>query len=285
MSAQPAQDQRPTGTVLRVEGVVKRFGDATVLDGVDLEVARHEVVVLIGASGSGKSTLLKTINLLEQVDDGRILLGGSAYQQMRRAKRGSGPGSDSAASVHDGMLDITDPRVNADFVRARIGVVFQHYNLFPHLRVLDNVTLSARKVFGTPRAEAERTGLALLERIGLGDKAREYPDRLSGGQQQRVAIARAIATDPELLLLDEITSALDPQLVGEVLDLVRELKTQGSTIVMATHEMSFARRVADRVVYLKDGRIIESGPPEQIFEHPVREETREFLSRLRDPFA
>lgn len=285
MSAQPAQDQRPTGTVLRVEGVVKRFGDATVLDGVDLEVARHEVVVLIGASGSGKSTLLKTINLLEQVDDGRILLGGSAYQQMRRAKRGSDPGSDSAASVHDGMLDITDPRVNADFVRARIGVVFQHYNLFPHLRVLDNVTLSARKVFGTPRAEAERTGLALLERIGLGDKAREYPDRLSGGQQQRVAIARAIATDPELLLLDEITSALDPQLVGEVLDLVRELKTQGSTIVMATHEMSFARRVADRVVYLKNGRIIESGPPEQIFEHPVREETREFLSRLRDPFA
>ncbi|MBU3995120.1 MAG: amino acid ABC transporter ATP-binding protein [Actinobacteria bacterium] len=239
--------------VLRVEGVVKRFGDHTVLDGIDLSVDRHEVVVLIGASGSGKSTLLKTINLLEEVDDGRIMLGEE---------------------------DITDPRVDADQIRARIGVVFQHFNLFPHMRVLDNVTLAARQVFRTPRADAERTGLALLERIGLGEKAREYPDRLSGGQQQRVAIARAIATDPELLLLDEITSALDPQLVGEVLDLVGELKAAGSTIVMATHEMSFARRVADRVVYLKDGRIIESGTPEQIFGSPVRAETREFLSRL-----
>ena len=255
------QDQRPE-PILFIDGVVKRFGEQTVLDGIDLEVAEHEVVVLIGASGSGKSTLLKTINLLEQVDDGRILLHSG-----------------------DEAEDITDPRVDSDRVRARIGVVFQHYNLFPHLRVLDNVTLAARKVFGTPRAEAERTGLALLERIGLADKAREYPDRLSGGQQQRVAIARAIATDPELLLLDEITSALDPQLVGEVLDLVRELKAQGSTILMATHEMSFARRVADRVVYLKDGRIVESGPPEQIFEAPERAETREFLSRLRDPFA
>ena len=232
---------------------MKRFGDHTVLDGIDLSVDRHEVVVLIGASGSGKSTLLKTINLLEEVDDGRIMLGEE---------------------------DITDPRVDADKIRARIGVVFQHFNLFPHMRVLDNVTLAARQVFRTPRADAERTGLALLERIGLGEKAREYPDRLSGGQQQRVAIARAIATDPELLLLDEITSALDPQLVGEVLDLVGELKAAGSTIVMATHEMSFARRVADRVVYLKDGRIIESGTPEQIFDSPVREETREFLSRL-----
>ena len=255
------QDQRPE-PILFIDGVVKRFGEQTVLDGIDLEVAEHEVVVLIGASGSGKSTLLKTINLLEQVDDGRILLHSG-----------------------DEAEDITDPRVDSDRVRARIGVVFQHYNLFPHLRVLDNVTLAARKVFGTPRAEAERTGLALLERIGPADKAREYPDRLSGGQQQRVAIARAIATDPELLLLDEITSALDPQLVGEVLDLVRELKAQGSTILMATHEMSFARRVADRVVYLKDGRIVESGPPEQIFEAPERAETREFLSRLRDPFA
>lgn len=258
MSAQGSS----TAPVLVIEGVVKRFGEQTVLDGIDLTVARHEVVVLIGASGSGKSTLLKTINLLEQVDDGRILLHGT-----------------------DAVADITDPRVAADAVRARIGVVFQHYNLFPHLRVLDNVTLAARKVHGISRADAERTGMALLERIGLGDKAREYPDRLSGGQQQRVAIVRAIATDPELLLLDEITSALDPQLVGEVLDLVRELKAQGSTILMATHEMGFARRVADRVVYLKDGRIIESGPPEQIFDHPQREETREFLSRLRDPFS
>jgi polar amino acid transport system ATP-binding protein len=256
-SAKRAQDPaaRP---VLDVQAVHKRFGDQPVLRGIDLTVDRHEVVVLIGASGSGKSTLLKTINLLEQVDDGRIFLGDE---------------------------DITDPRVDTDRVRARIGVVFQHYNLYPHMNVLDHVTLAARKVFGTARADAERTGLALLARIGLADKAKEYPDRLSGGQQQRVAIARAIATDPELLLLDEITSALDPQLVGEVLDLVGDLKAAGSTIVMATHEMSFARRVADRVVYLKDGVIIESGPPEQIFDRPQREETREFLSRVRDPFG
>ena len=253
MNAQSADH----GTILSVQGVHKRFGDRPVLQGINLDVDRHEVVALIGASGSGKSTLLKTINLLEQVDDGRIVLAGD---------------------------DITDPRVNVDAVRARIGVVFQHYNLFPHMNVIGNVTLAARQVFRTSRADAERTGLALLERIGLADKAYDFPDRLSGGQQQRVAIARAIATDPELLLLDEITSALEPQLVGEVLDLVRELKAAGSTIVMATHEMSFARRVADRVVYLKDGVIIESGSPDQIFEHPEREETREFLSRLRDPF-
>ncbi|MBP1324797.1 polar amino acid transport system ATP-binding protein [Leucobacter exalbidus] len=247
-----------TSPVLDVRGVVKTFGDQPVLRGIDLTVDKHEVVVLIGASGSGKSTLLKTINLLEQVDDGQIMLGDT---------------------------DITDPSANTDKVRARIGVVFQHYNLFPHMNVLDNVTLAARKVFGTPRAQAEARGLELLARIGLGDKAKEFPDRLSGGQQQRVAIARAIATDPELLLLDEITSALDPQLVGEVLDMVGELKRAGSTIVMATHEMSFARRVADRVVYLKDGVIIESGTPEEIFERPQRAETREFLARLRDPFA
>ena len=253
MNAQSADH----GTILSVQGVHKRFGDRPVLQGINLDVDRHEVVALIGASGSGKSTLLKTINLLEQVDDGRIVLAGD---------------------------DITDPRVNVDAVRARIGVVFQHYNLFPHMNVIGNVTLAARQVFRTSRADAERTGLALLERIGLADKAYDFPDRLSGGQQQRVAIARAIATDPELLLHDEITSGLDPQHVGEVLDLVRELKAAGSTIVMATHEMSFARRVADRVVYLKDGVIIESGTPDQIFEHPEREETREFLSRLRDPF-
>ncbi|WP_017793786.1 amino acid ABC transporter ATP-binding protein [Leucobacter salsicius] len=244
--------------VLDVRGVYKKFGDHAVLRGIDLAVHKHEIVVLIGASGSGKSTLLKAINLLEPIEDGQIMLGDT---------------------------DITDPRVDADKARARIGVVFQHYNLFPHMNVLDNVTLAARKVFGTPRAEAEARGIELLTRIGLADKAKDFPDRLSGGQQQRVAIARAIATDPELLLLDEITSALDPQLVGEVLDLVKELKEAGSTIVMATHEMSFARRVADRVVYLKDGVIIESGTPEQIFEHPTREETREFLSRLRDPFS
>ena len=247
-----------TAPVLDLRGIVKVYGKDAVLRGVDLSVAQHEVVVLIGASGSGKSTLLKSVNLLERIDDGQILLSGT---------------------------DISDPRVDVDRVRARIGVVFQHYNLFPHMRVLDNVTLAARQVLRTSRGDAERTGLALLDRIGLAEKAREYPDRLSGGQQQRVAIARAIATDPELLLLDEITSALDPQLVGEVLDLVRDLKAQGATIVMATHEMSFARRVADRVVYLKDGRLIEQGPPEQIFDAPEREETREFLSRLREPFA
>ncbi|WP_166987393.1 amino acid ABC transporter ATP-binding protein [Canibacter zhoujuaniae] len=244
--------------VLKAQQVTKRFGENTVLDRLDLSVHEHEVVVLIGASGSGKSTLLKTVNLLEQVDDGQIFLG---------------------------ETDITDPRVDQDEIRGRIGVVFQHYNLFPHMTVLDNVTLASRHVFNVPKAEAEKRGLELLERIGLGDKASAYPDRLSGGQQQRVAIVRAIATKPELLLLDEITSALDPQLVGEVLDLVRDLKANGATILMATHEMSFARQVADRVVYLKDGRIIESGTPEQIFDNPKQPETKEFLSRLRDPFS
>lgn len=247
-----------TAPVLRVDGVYKSFGESPVLCGIDIEVARHEVVVLIGASGSGKSTLLKTINLLEGVDDGQIFLGDT---------------------------DITDPRINADAIRGRIGVVFQHYNLFPHMNVLNNVTLASRQVFGVKRSVAEQRGLELLDRIGLADKAREYPDRLSGGQQQRVAIVRAIATDPELLLLDEITSALDPQLVGEVLDLVKELKASGSTILMATHEMSFARRVADRVVFLKGGQIIEAGTPQQIFDDPQHPETREFLSRLRDPLA
>ncbi|CAD6009350.1 amino acid ABC transporter ATP-binding protein [Agreia sp. COWG] len=239
--------------VLRVEGVVKQFGDVAVLRGIDLDVHQHEVVVLIGASGSGKSTLLKTINLLEQVDDGQIFLAGQ---------------------------DITDPRVKVDAVRARIGVVFQHFNLFPHLSVLDNVTLAGRTVHGIRRPEAEKTALALLERVGLAGKARDFPDRLSGGQQQRVAIVRAIATNPQLLLLDEITSALDPQLVGEVLDVVTELKQAGSTILMATHEMSFARKVADQVVFLKDGVLIEKGPPQQIFDDPQHPETREFLSRV-----
>jgi polar amino acid transport system ATP-binding protein len=240
--------------VLRAEGIVKAFGDHVVLDGVDLTVDQHEVVALIGASGSGKSTLLRTLNLLEPIDDGRILLAGE---------------------------DISDPRADADAVRARIGVVFQQFNLFPHLSVLDNVTIAARRVHRTPKAEAEATALRLLERVGLADRARSYPDRLSGGQQQRVAIVRAIATGPELLLLDEITSALDPQLVGEVLDLVAELKEQGSTILMTTHEMRFAEDAADRVVFLKDGRIVESGPPAQVLRDPQHEDTRAFLSRLR----
>lgn len=239
--------------VLRLSGVTKRFGDTAVLRGIDLEIDAHEVVVLIGASGSGKSTLLKTVNLLERVDDGQIFLGGD---------------------------DITDPRVDADAVRSRIGSVFQHFNLFPHLRVIDNVTLALRHVHGMGAAQARQVGGDLLTRIGLETKARDWPDRLSGGQQQRVAIARAVATSPELLLLDEITSALDPQLVGEVLDLVRELGAQGTTILMATHEMSFARRVADRVIFLADGRIIEQGTPEQIFDAPREPETIAFLSRL-----
>lgn len=239
--------------VLRVTGVKKSFGGNAVLQGIDLAVKKHEVVVLIGASGSGKSTLLKTINLLEQVDDGQIFLRDT---------------------------DITDPRVSQDKIRARIGVVFQHYNLFPHMSVLQNVTLALRSVHGIEKREAEKRGRKLLERIGLAEKAGEYPDRLSGGQQQRVAIVRAIASNPELLLLDEITSALDPQLVGEVLDLVRELKSQGITIVMATHEMGFARQVADRIVYLKDGKVVEQGPPEQLFDNPQHPATREFLARI-----
>lgn len=240
-------------TVLDVRGVVKSFDRTPVLRGIDLSVAEHEIVVLIGASGSGKSTLLRTINLLEMVDDGQIFLDG---------------------------VDITDPRVDADAIRARIGVVFQHYNLFPHLSVLENVTIALRKIHHVPGPEARERGRALLARIGLEQKAQDYPDRLSGGQQQRVAIARAIATNPRLLLLDEITSALDPQLVGEVLDLVAELKAAGSTILMATHEIGFARRAADRVVFLENGVIVEQGPPAQVIDAPQSAQTREFLSRV-----
>ncbi|MBD8727470.1 amino acid ABC transporter ATP-binding protein [Frigoribacterium sp. CFBP 13707] len=239
--------------VLRLEGVRKAFGDTTVLDGIDLDVARDEVVALIGASGSGKSTLLRTVNLLETIDDGRITLDGT---------------------------DISDPRVRVDAVRARIGVVFQHFNLFPHMTVLENVSLASRHVLRQPRREAEQRALELLERVGLGDKARSYPDRLSGGQQQRVAIARALAPRPAMLLLDEITSALDPELVGEVLDLVRTLKEVGTTILMATHEMAFARDVADRVVFLDAGRIAEQGPPAQLFTAPRTERARDFLARF-----
>ena len=239
--------------LLRATGLWKAFGDREVLRGVDIEVAEHEVVALIGASGSGKSTLLRCLGLLETIDDGRILLGEE---------------------------DISDPRVDGNRVRARLGAVFQSYNLFPHLSVLANVTLASRVVHRVPRREAERRALALLERVGLADLAGAHPDRLSGGQQQRAAIVRAIATDPEVLLLDEITSALDPMLVGEVLELVRELKEEGTTIVMATHEMAFARDVADRVVFLDDGRILEEGPPAQVLGAPREARTREFLARF-----
>jgi polar amino acid transport system ATP-binding protein len=239
--------------VLSLEGVVKRFGDETVLRDVDLAVAEHQVVAMIGASGSGKSTLLRCANLLETVDDGVIRLDGE---------------------------DITDPRVDADVVRRRIGVVFQAYNLFPHLNVLDNVTLAPRVVGGVDRAVAEDKAMTLLRRVGLADKAKEFPDRLSGGQQQRAAIVRALANDPRLLLLDEITSALDPELVGEVLTLVRELKEQGMTLLMATHEMGFARQVADVVCFLDGGRLIEKGPPERVLTDPVQPRTRQFLARI-----
>ncbi|WP_423861218.1 amino acid ABC transporter ATP-binding protein [Arachnia propionica] len=249
----PTRADDHAGPVLEMRGVVKRFGRNVVLRGLDLSVGSHEVVVLLGASGSGKSTLLRTANLLERVDDGRIFLAGA---------------------------DITDPRIDVDAVRARIGVVFQHYNLFPHLSVLDNITLAARKVHGVERGVAEAQGRRLLERIGLSDKARAFPDRLSGGQQQRVAIVRAIATNPELLLLDEITSALDPVLVGEVLDLVLDLKRTGSTILMATHEIGFARSAADRVVFLERGRIIEQGSPERVIDDPQESATKDFLARV-----
>lgn len=239
--------------VLQLEGVRKSFGGRTVLAGIDLAVDAHEVIALIGASGSGKSTLLRTIDLLEGVDDGRILLTGT---------------------------DITDPRVDADAVRARIGIVFQHYNLFPHLSVLDNVTLALRHVHRVGKAAAAERGLALLEQVGLADFARSFPDRLSGGQQQRAAIVRALASDPEVLLLDEITSALDPELVGEVLELVRDLGSSGTTILMATHEMAFARDVATHVVFLDGGVIREQGTPEQIFGTPQDQRTRAFLDRV-----
>jgi polar amino acid transport system ATP-binding protein len=240
-------------SVLQAIDVRKSFGDRVVLDGISLELAAHEVVALIGPSGSGKSTLLRCLNLLERIDDGQILLGDR---------------------------DISDPRVKVDEVRARFGVVFQHYNLFPHLTVLDNVTVALRRVHGMSRPAAEERGLALLERIGLAEHARSHPDRLSGGQQQRAAIVRAIASDPEVLLLDEITSALDPELVGEVLELVRDLGRDGTTILMATHEMAFARDVAHRVLFLDGGRIVEQGPSAQVFGSPREERTREFLTRL-----
>ena len=244
-----------SAAVLDVRGLVKAFGANVVLRGVDLEVDEHQVVALIGGSGSGKSTLLRCASLLETVDDGQVFLDGE---------------------------DVTDPRVDADAVRRRLGVVFQAYNLFPHLSVLDNVTLAPTVVHGRSRAEAREEAHALLERVGLADKAGEFPDRLSGGQQQRVAIVRALAVRPRVLLLDEITSALDPELVGEVLRVVREVASQGMTILMATHEMGFARQVADTVAFLDGGLVLESGPPEQVLGDPVEARTRQFLSRVID---
>ena len=240
-------------TLLEVRDVHKGFGDLAVLKGMDLEVGLHEVVVLIGASGSGKSTLLRCINGLETVDAGFV-------------------------RVDD--IEVTAPDVDLDEVRKRVGIVFQQFNLFPHMSVLDNVTLAPRKVLGMKRADADEAARGLLDRFGLLDKADDFPDRLSGGQQQRVAIVRALAMKPEVMLFDEVTSALDPLLVGEVLDVIRELKDEGMTIVMATHEMGFAQEVADRVCFLHDGRVLEQGPPAELFADPVEEQTRAFLERV-----
>jgi polar amino acid transport system ATP-binding protein len=239
--------------LLECRGVRKVFGTTVVLDDLDLTVAEHEVVALIGASGSGKSTLLRCLNLLTDIDDGTILLDGE---------------------------EITDPRVNPDRVRQKIGIVFQSFNLFPHMSVLDNVTLAPTRVHRRPAAEARAEAVEWLGRVGLGDKADSYPDRLSGGQQQRVAIVRALVNSPRLLLLDEVTSALDPELVGEVLTMIRGLKSDGMTMVLATHEMGFARDVADKVVFLDGGRVLESGPPLQVLRSPVEPRTRQFLSRI-----
>jgi polar amino acid transport system ATP-binding protein len=240
---------------LRVEGLHKSFGRLEVLRGIDLVVGQHDVVALIGSSGSGKSTLLRCINLIEPIDAGRIVVQGE---------------------------EITADGVDVDRIRRRIGIVFQAFNLFPHMSVLGNVTLAPRKVLRQSRSEAEAMATQLLERFGLADKRLEYPDRLSGGQQQRVAIVRALAMQPDLLLLDEVTSALDPELVAEVLNVIRDLAAGGMTMLIATHEMGFARDIASRVCFLDAGRILEAGPPAEIFSEPREERTRQFLQRVID---
>jgi len=238
---------------LLIEGLWKSFGALDVLRGITLEVAEHEVVCLIGASGSGKSTLLRCINLIEPIDEGRIVVKGE---------------------------EITAHGVDVDRIRRHIGIVFQAFNLFPHMSVLDNVTLAPRRVLGLAHAEATEQATLLLERFGLADKRLDFPDRLSGGQQQRVAIVRALAMQPDLLLLDEVTSALDPELIAEVLNVIRELAADGMTMIIATHEMGFARDIANRIVFLDEGRILEEGPPGRIFREPTEVRTREFLQRI-----
>jgi len=245
-----------TGTArlkLSLRGVVKEFGPNRVLDGIDLDVSAGSAVALIGASGSGKSTLLRCVNLLEQIDDGYIELDG---------------------------VDISEPGRDPNPIRQRIGMVFQSFNLFPHMRVIDNITLAPRKLKPLARDVIVARAMELLDRLGLADKSGAYPDQLSGGQQQRVAIARSLAMDPQVMLLDEITSALDPELVGEVLDVVRDLRESGMTMVIATHEMAFAREIADAVHFLDAGRIVESGPPAQVLGEPREARTREFLARV-----
>jgi polar amino acid transport system ATP-binding protein len=239
--------------LLEVAGLRKSYGDRVVLRDIDLTVQPHDVICLIGSSGSGKSTLLRCLNLLEDIDDGVIRFDGT---------------------------EISDPRVDARDVRSRIGMVFQAYNLFPHLTVLENCTLAPRRVHGLSQAAAEDRARSLLDRFGLADQAAKHPDRLSGGQQQRAALVRALCTNPTLLLLDEITAALDPELVGEVLEIVRAEAGAGMTMVLATHEMSFAREVATTVCFLDEGRILEQGPPEQLLSAPREERTRQFLRRV-----
>jgi polar amino acid transport system ATP-binding protein len=241
------------GPALRVEGLHKSFGKLEVLKGIDLEVAEHEVVCLIGSSGSGKSTLLRCINLLEVIEAGRIFVHGE---------------------------EITARGVDVDRIRRSIGIVFQAFNLFPHMSALDNVTLAPRTVLRTPRGQADDEARALLARFGLAGKAREFPDRLSGGQQQRVAIVRALAMRPDVMLFDEVTSALDPELIAEVLDVIRELAAGGMTMVIATHEMGFARDTAERVCFLDDGRILEQGSPAELFNAPREPRTQQFLERI-----
>jgi len=243
------------GEAVRIDGLHKSFGTNEVLKGIDLTVATHEVVCLIGASGSGKSTLLRCVNLLEPIDSGRISLWGQ---------------------------EITAPGIDPNLVRRQVGIVFQSFNLFPHMTVLRNVTLAPTKVRRLSRAEAEEDARALLARFGLADKEADFPDRLSGGQQQRVAIVRALAMRPQLMLLDEVTSALDPELVAEVLDVIRELAATGMTMIIATHEMGFARDIARRVCFLEEGRIIEDAPPTELFASPRDERTRRFLRRIVD---
>ncbi len=242
-----------TSPALELRGIRKSFGEAEVLKEINLSVEPHEVVCLIGASGSGKSTLLKCVNLVEPVDEGKILVEGA---------------------------EITAGGVDVNRVRQRIGIVFQSFNLFPHMTVLRNITLAPTRARKTDRKEAEKDALALLERFGLADRKAEYPDRLSGGQQQRVAIVRALAMKPSLMLLDEVTSALDPELVAEVLNVVRDLAREGMTMVIATHEMAFARDIADRVCFLEEGKILEEGPPDKIFSAPENPRTRRFLQRI-----
>ena len=239
--------------VLEVRGLVKNYGPTSVLRGVDLTVAEHRVVTLIGSSGSGKSTLLRCVDLLEEIDDGQVLLDG---------------------------VDVSDPRADVAAAQRRMGIVFQAFNLFPHMTALANITLAPRVVHGVPAAEADERARELLRRVGLDGFADAHPDRLSGGQQQRVAIARALATRPRALLLDEPTSALDPELVGEVLAIVRDLASSGVTILMATHEMGFAKQVADTVCFLDGGRVLESGPPSQVLGDPEHERTRRFVRHL-----